>query len=43
MKAMAIFLSVIQYLVELAITLLVLFHNYKSTDTTVIVSPLVVV
>lgn len=41
-KATAIFLSVIQYLVELAITLLVLFHNYASKDTTAVVSLLVV-
>jgi hypothetical protein len=38
----AIFISVIQYLVELAIALLVLFHDYGSKDTTVVVSLLVV-
>jgi hypothetical protein len=38
----AMFLSVIQYLVELAIVLLVLFHNYGGKDATVIVSLLVV-
>jgi hypothetical protein len=37
----AIFVSVIQYFVELAIALLVLFHDYGSKDTTVIVSLLV--
>jgi len=41
-KATAIFLSVLLYLVELAIVLLVLFHNYASKDTTAIVSLLVV-
>jgi len=39
----AIFVTIIQYLIELAIALLVLFHNYGSKDTTVIVSLLVVV
>lgn len=38
----AIFASVIQYLVELAIALLVLFHDYGNKDTTVVVSLLVV-
>jgi hypothetical protein len=38
----AIVLTVIQYLVELAVTLLVLFHDYGSKDTTVIVSLMVV-
>lgn len=38
----AIFVTAIQYLVELAVTLLVLFHDYGSKDTTVIVSLLVV-
>jgi hypothetical protein len=36
-----IFISVVGYLVELAIALLVLFHEYGSKDTTVIVSLLV--
>ena len=34
----AIFVTVIQYLVELAVTLLVLLHDYGSKDTAVIVS-----
>jgi hypothetical protein len=38
----AIFVTVIQYLVELAVALLVLFYDYGSKDTTVIVSLLVV-
>jgi hypothetical protein len=38
----AIFVTVIQYLVELAIALLVLFHTYGSKDTSVVVSLLVV-
>jgi hypothetical protein len=38
----AIFVSVIQYLVELAVALLVLLHDYASKDTTVIASLLVV-
>jgi hypothetical protein len=38
----AILISVIGYVVELAITLLVLFHDYGSKDTTVIVSLLIV-
>jgi hypothetical protein len=38
----AIFVTVIQYLVELAVALLVLFHDYGSKDTTVLVSLLVV-
>jgi len=38
----AIFVTVVQYLVELAIGLLVLLHDYGSKDTTVIVSLLVV-
>jgi hypothetical protein len=36
-----IFVTVIQYVVELAIALLVLFHDYGSKDTTVLVSLLV--
>jgi hypothetical protein len=38
----AIFVTVIGDLVELAVTLLVLFHDYGSKDTAVIVSLLVV-
>jgi hypothetical protein len=38
-----IFLSVVGYLVELSVALLVLFHDYGNRDTAVIVSLLVVV
>ncbi len=37
----AIFVSAIQYLIGLAVALLVLFHDYGNKDTTVIVSLLV--
>jgi hypothetical protein len=37
----AIFMSVVGYLIELAIALLVLLHDYESKDTAVIVSLLV--
>lgn len=37
----AIFVSVIQYLVELTVVLLVLFHDYGTKDTTVVVSLLI--
>jgi hypothetical protein len=37
----AIFISVIQYLAELSVVLLVLFHDYGTKDTTVVVSLLI--